>query len=344
MKDRVTYKTLQNFVNGKYSWNEYLKVKNWFNRIHDFNDVKQILQKQWGELNDQSFSDDNPLMHIYEKIEYHILLEERRKAKKRNLWNGYRQAAAILLIPVLAFSFWFVLNEKFETETETGMAWVEIYAPNSARIQFSLPDGSSGWLNSGSVLKYHPLFSKSREVQLTGEAYFEVKPSDKRFTVNAADLNISVLGTVFNVSAYPNDEFAEVVLAKGKVQVNGKKQVFERTLSPNEKLTCYPQKNTFNVVSVDTEPYTAWKDGLLLLDNEPLECAVRRMERWYNVDIVIEDDLLKSYRFKATFEDEPLEEVLKLLSVSTPMEYTFEKRKAGPDGTYKKKKVRIKLK
>lgn len=342
MEDQMTYKALLNFANGEYSWNEYLKVKNWFNLIHDYKEAKRFLEEQWNELNDQQKPDDNSLRHIYEKIEYHILLEEKQETKKRQMWYFYRRAAAILLIPVLAFSLWQVFFGKVENDAR--LAWVEIHAPNSARTQFSLPDGSSGWLNSGSVLKYHPVFSQTREVQLSGEAYFDVKPDEKQFTVKSSDLNISVLGTAFNVSVYPDDSFAEVVLERGKVQVRGAVQDFERTLAPNEKLTFYPQKNKFNVVPVETETYCAWKDGLLILDSEPLELAVKRMERWYNVSIVIEDELLKNYRFKATFEDEPLEEVLKLLSVSTPMEYTFEKRKKEEDGTFIKKKVRIKLK
>jgi len=126
--------------------------------------------------------------------------------------------------------------------------------------------------------------------------------------------------------------------------VIGNNQFFDKTLSPGERLLAYPAENKFNVSNVDTESLTAWKDGLLLLDDEPLELAVKRMERWYNVEIIVEDDLLKRYRFKATFEDEPLEEVLKLLSVSTPMKYTFEKREEDSDGIYKKKRVRIKLK
>lgn len=338
----MTYKILKNFAKGKYSWNEYLKVKTWFNQINDFSEAKQFLEEEWNELNDQEQPDDSSLRHIYEKIEYHILREEKKEKRKHRMWHFYKQAAAILLIPVLAFSLWLVFSGKYENNTAD--AWVEIHAPNSSRIHFSLPDGSSGWLNSGSVLKYHPLFSKDREVQLTGEAYFEVKRTEQEFTVTTQDMDISVLGTVFNVSAYSDDEFSQVVLEKGKVRVNGTGNSFERILSPAESLTFYPQENKCAVSQVDPEPFLAWKDGLLLLDNEPLELAVARMERWYNVDIVIEDELLKKYRFKATFRDEPLEEVLKLLAVSTPIEYSFEKREADQHGMFKKKIVKIKLK
>jgi ferric-dicitrate binding protein FerR (iron transport regulator) len=342
MENNTTYKTLKKFSEGKYSWNDYQMVKSWFENIHDFHETKSFLKEQWKTLNQTVSPDDKSLDHIYKQIEYHILLEEKKESKTINLWRIYRQAAAIFLIPVLIFSAWYFFSENSYEDAD--LAWVEIQAPYSSRIQFSLPDGSSGWLNSGSSLSYNPRFLKKRQVQLTGEAWFEVKPSDVLFNINTTDFNINVLGTTFNVTAYEDDSFSQVVLVEGKVNVTGNNQIFEKNLAPNEKLLVYPSENKFNVCTVDTESLTAWKDGLLLLDNEPLELAVKRMERWYNVEIIIEDELLKGYRFKATFEDEPLEEVLKLLSVSTPMDYTFEKREEDSDGIYKKKRVRIKLK
>jgi ferric-dicitrate binding protein FerR (iron transport regulator) len=343
MKNGVTYKTLKNFSSGKYSWNDYLMVKRWFENTHDFQEIRHFLFEQWNEENRESEPDSSSFEKLYEQIEYHILLEEKKEStKKRKLWHYYRQVAAILLIPVLAFSLWYFLNN--EPEENVSIAWVEINSPPSARVQFSLPDGSSGWLNSGSTLKYNPVWSKVREVELSGEAYFDITPAKSAFIVNASDIDIQVFGTTFNVSAYPDDDFTEVVLASGKVEVHGKTKHFEQTLLPDNKLTFLPCENKFNVVPVDTRPYTAWKDGFLLLDNEPLEQAINRLERWYNVDIAIEDETLKKYRFKATFQDEPLEEVLKLLAVSTPMKYTFEKRSKDEQNTYQKKKVRIKLK
>lgn len=342
MEKNTTYKTLEKFSKGKYSWREYQQVKSWFDNIHNFSEAKAFLKEQWNNLNLAGSPDDKSLNHIYRQIEYHILLEEKKETKKINLWRIYRQAAAILLIPVLVFLAWYFFSEKTTTDTE--LAWVEIQAPHSSRIQFTLPDGSSGWLNSGSVLKYNPVFSKKRQVQLTGEAWFNVQPSDVQFQVKTADFNVNVLGTEFNVTAYEDDYFSQVVLVNGKVNITGNKQLLDQTLSPGERILVYPAENKFNIKTVDTESLTAWKDGLLLLDDEPLELAVKRMERWYNVEIIVEDELLKRYRFKATFEDEPLEEVLKLLSVSTPMEYTFEKREESSEGIYKKKRVRIKLK
>jgi transmembrane sensor len=342
MKKDNTYQTLKNFSKGKYTYHDYLNIKNWFSNIHDFNEVKQFLFEQWNELNKPKDTDEKSLQHIYEKIEYHILLEEKSELKKRKLWNFYRQVAAILLIPVIAFTVLYYLNVNEYRDLNKG--WVEINSPKGARTEFSLPDGSKGWLNSGSKLKYLPTFLKNRTVELSGEAYFNVKHNNSVFTVSVVDMDIRVLGTQFNVSAYPQDDFTEVVLATGKVEVKGKNCDLQKMLLPDHKLTFISDDFKYKLQQVDTKLYTAWKEGFLKLDNETLAQAVNRIERWYNVNIVIEDEVLKGYRFKATFQDEPLEEVLRLIAITTPINYEIKKRVMGENGVYKKKEVRIKLK
>lgn len=341
MKDDLTYKTLEKFIKGEYSWNDYLKIKKWIDNIHDFKEAKEYLATHWDAENKEQQPDERSLKHVYYEVEHQIFREEQRLARKRKWWNVYRQAAAVLLIPLLALAAWFYLRDDVSTAGD--LAWVEINAPEGTRTQFALPDGTMGWLNSGSALKYNPVF-KTRQVELKGEAWFDVEHDESVFSVNTADMDIRVLGTQFNVMAYPDIEFAVVVLETGKVEIEGTKGYFEKTITPGEKLTFLPEENKYQVQQVETEPYTAWKDGYLMIDNETLEQAITRIERWYNADIEIKDETLRSYRFKATFQDEPLEEVLRLMAITTPMDYTIEKRQAGTDNIYKKKKVTIKQK
>ena len=340
MKNEATYKILRRFSEGKYSWNDYKKVKNWFDQIHNFQEAKEYLENHWKEINEQEDASEQSLKHIYYEVEYQILLEERRKERKKRWSNRYQKVAAILIIPLLAFSAWQFFNDF---QSKNNAAWVEINAPEGSRTQFSLPDGSTGWLNSGSKLKYNPVF-KERDVELKGEAWFDVEHNKNTFTVKTPNMDICVLGTQFNVMSYSDENFTEVVLEDGKVEVIGTYNYFEKELVPGEKLRYLPDANKFQVYQVDTKPYTAWKDGYLMLDDETLEQAVSRMERWYNVDIDIQNETLRNYRFKATFQDEPLEEVLRLMSISTPIEYTIEKRESNGDNFYEKKKVQIKLK
>jgi ferric-dicitrate binding protein FerR (iron transport regulator) len=343
MGKEIDFKLLQNFSEGRYSWNDYLKVKKWVSNPYDFRNLEGQFYNQWINLTETEQSESGSLHHLFEKIHYQILLEEKQNNKSRNLWNYYRQAAAFLLIPVLLFSILgYLFSKKPQPASET---WAQINVPDGARVEFFLPDSSRGWLNSGSTLKYPPVFDLQRRVELKGEAFFEIKHLyNSDFTVSVADLDVKVLGTKFDISAYPTDRFTDVILKDGKVSISGKAGVFNYTMTPGEKINFNRDTKSFEARKVETDQYSAWKDGYLILDNEPLGQVIGKLERWYNAEIVVQDEILKKYRFKATFLDEPLEEVLRLLALTTPISYKIEKRGLDQQGVFKKKKVTIKLK
>lgn len=343
MESKIDYKTLLDFSEGKYSWKDYLMVKQWFVDSDDFIKIKGHLYEQWKNQTELQQPDTGSLAHLFEKIHYQILLEKTLKEKKNNIWNFYRQVAAILLIPILLFSILFYFfSKKPQAQAES---WAILRAPEGARVEFFLPDGSSGWLNSGSTLKYPVIFGKQRKVELTGEGYFDIAHRrNSHFYINVPDLEVKVVGTKFNISAYPADNFTEVVLKKGKVDIRGKTGIFNYSMFPDEKLTFNHTTRSIEVKKIESDLYTSWKDGYLILDNEPLEQAVGRIERWYNTEIAVQDETLKNYRFKATFRDEPLEEVLRLLALTTPIKYVIEKREIDQKGVYMRKKVTLKLK
>ena len=346
----IDINTLINFSKGKYSYNDYTKIREWFEDIRHREDMAGHLSAQWDEITEQQKGADESLNHIFERIQYNILLEEKKQKKKISLWHFYRQVAAIFLVPLLAFSAWYYFVNSRDGATEplpeaVAQAWVSINAPEGARVEFMLPDSSRGWLNSGSKLRYPSQFGGQRQVELTGEAWFDVKhQNNSEFVVSVPDMDIKVLGTQFNVSAYTNDVFTDVSLEEGKIEINGKGAVFNQVLAPNEKILFNRNSRTVSLSEVDASRYSAWKDGYLVIDNEPLGQVVSRLERWYNVDIEIQDEVLKSYRFKATFKDELLEEVLRLMAKTTPIRYTIEQRSADAGGVFKQKKVTMRLK
>ena len=114
-------------------------------------------------------------------------------------------------------------------------AWVEIKAPAWTRAQFSLPDGTTGWLNSNSSVKYNGNFIADRQITLSGEAYFDVFKDKKRpFKVKTNEVIVSVLGTRFNIASYENEKNVEVVLAEGKLVFNDAKMQKSYTMKPND--------------------------------------------------------------------------------------------------------------
>jgi len=341
----LDYKKLVNFSKGKYSYNDYLSIKKMLNEVDRNQDLKDKFFVQWNQTVENNSGNEKSFNHIFENIHYNILLEEKKYAKRNILWNIYRYAAAILLIPMLAFSLWLVIaNSHRGTESNQLVlqSWVEINAPEAARVEFLLPDSTKGWLNSGSKLKYPAIFKETRKVELLGEAFFEVKKQDRSdFIVSLENLDVRVLGTKFNVSAYAEDVFTDVVLSEGIVEINGKKGIFKHTLMPNERISYDSQTKSAKLSKVDANRFLAWKDGFLIIDNEPLGKVVGRIERWYNAEIVIQDEALKNYRFKATFKDEPLEEVLRLIALTTPLKYNILKRDVDSGGILEKRRVII---
>jgi ferric-dicitrate binding protein FerR (iron transport regulator) len=338
-----------NFSKGKYSFNDYVEVSQYFNDSVDKKEYTDQLLEQWHDLTKNAIEGDKSLNHLFQKIQYKILLEEKKQEKKKALWHFYRQAAAILLIPVTAFFLWFYLSSFPQRKTEAiqqiAQNWIEINAPEGARVKFQLPDSTMGWLNSGSRLKYPAVFDSQRKVELEGEAYFEVEHINKSdFVVEVADMNIKVLGTKFNVSAYSDDLCTDVVLEEGKVEIFGKTGAFQQILQPNEKITFNRDFMSVNINVVDAKRYSAWKNGYLVIENERLGDVIPKIERWYNTEIIVADKELCNYRFKATFRDEPLEEVLRLLAVTTPIKYRIEKRENDNKGIIKKRKVFMELK
>jgi ferric-dicitrate binding protein FerR (iron transport regulator) len=337
---KIDYKLLDNFSKGNYSYNDYLKVKHWFTQVKDDSEINEKLYAEWRELPDTS--ETKSLHPIFERIQYQILLEEKKNEKVRTIWFYYRHIAAVL-IPVLILSAtWFFYSQH---EKEVTQPWVEIHVPDGARIKFLLPDSTTGWLNSGAKLRYPSEFSLHRKVELVGEAFFNVRHLENSdFTVGVKDMNIRVLGTKFNVSAYSSEASTDVVLKEGRVEVKGTSTDFAQILKPGEKISFDRSTSDLKLSKVDADVYAAWTDGYLVLDNEPFEQAAKKMERWYGAEITITDEKLKNFRFKATFKEEPLEEVLRYISMTTSLTYKIESRDQDDNGILKKKQIIISLK
>jgi transmembrane sensor len=198
-------------------------------------------------------------------------------------------------------------------------------------------------LNSGSILSYSLPFNNNRQIALVGEAWFEVSHDAKHpFEITAGTSTVKVLGTKFNMCAYPTDHFVEVVLKEGKVEYLNTEISKKATIYPSERLVFQNGKISRSVI--DPAKYNAWINGELVFKGDPMAEVARRIEYWYNVKIELQDKELEKYSFRATFKDDKLEEVLHFLSMTSPIKYQIMPRKLLSDGTYEKEKVIISLK
>ena len=186
-----------------------------------------------------------------------------------------------------------IIDNNSNKETS---AMNQIIIPYGKRSDIMLADGTHIWLNSGSQLSYPAKFKPdSREVYLSGEAFFDVKPNpNSPFFVITRDIRIKVLGTSFNVSSYTDDNTIQTVLLKGKVSV-GKNKLFAKAIDliPGERMIYDKNEGILSKEKVDVEFYSSWVNGYLIFYNEQITEVYKKLERYYNHSIVAEKGLEK---------------------------------------------------
>lgn len=338
MSEKIDYNILKKFTSRKYSLKEYLQIKGWFDDKENEPELKEVIYQHWDEFSDLS-GEKKDLNHILFTLKEQIDSEKPTVRLQIKIRKVYMRAAAILLLPLLLYSLYTTFSIP---NVENTSAAIEIVSPHGARTKFQLPDGTSGWINSGSKLKYNTNFEKSRNIELVGEAWLEVAHNPKKpFTVHTAKLDIQVLGTKFDVIAFPDENETSVILQEGKVKVNGDKGLYGINVNPGQKFTYSNKLQSGNLQEVNTTQYSSWKDGLLVFRNEPLSEVLKRVSRWYNVEIDLSDPELENLRYRATFHEEQVEEVIRLISLTVPIEYSFNNREIGDDGVFKKRTITI---
>jgi ferric-dicitrate binding protein FerR (iron transport regulator) len=220
-------------------------------------------------------------------------------------------------------------------------------AATGLRSFIILPDSTRVWLNSGSKIRYPDRFTGStRTIYLEGEGYFEVTSSTERpFVVNTPNIQIQATGTRFHVADFADSSDKEVSLISGKVAVGkidaNEKAVHLLDMTPNQHLEYNVLKSSTQLTEGDLYKHFAWKDNKMVFRNDPMSDVVKRISQLYGVEIELRGEELKTYRYRATFEDESLYEILKLLQLSAPINFHEVKRKQNADGTYTRQKIVI---
>ncbi len=202
--------------------------------------------------------------------------------------------------------------------------YIETVCEYGEKAQIILPDGTKVWLNSGSILKYPSNFSNfKREVDLTGEAYFDVKKNNhSKFKVNASEIEIIVFGTQFSVSAYPEDNKIKTYLFNGKVSIRQNKS--KEILNPGEQATYYKNKKQLLVDRNLKRLPSTWKDGKLILRSESLLQLTKILTRRFDVNFIFKDEECKNYIYSGTIENEMLPDILNAVSMASPINYSIE--------------------
>ena len=261
------------------------------------------------------------------------------------------QIAAVLVLALLFSSIYNLFLVTTPIEKTESLVYQQVKATYGTQSRVDLSDGTVVYLNSGSTLRFPNSFygQKTRNVELIGEGNFTVaKNKDQPFIVDIQKMQIKVLGTIFNVDAYPDNEAFTIALVEGKIQLQQKtaKQIVDLTeMKPNMVATYRLSANKLLLnTEDDLSKYTAWTNGKIVFSDDPVTTVVQKLENWYNVDIELADKKFEKYRFTGTFIDEPLEQVLSLLNRTSKMEYKVVPAKKLGDNSYSKRKIILKSK
>lgn len=209
-----------------------------------------------------------------------------------------------------------VYNGSTPSKAGVPVTYNTLTTPRGGQYQLVLPDGSKVWLNASSSLRFPVAFTgKTREVQLTGEAYFEVaKNKEKPFHVNVDRMQVEVLGTHFNVNAYADEGDIKTSLLEGSVKII--KGNSSGLLKPGQQGVLEKNDNKLKIKNMNMDQVIAWKNGLFQFDRADITTIMREIGRWYDVDIVYAGKVpLRSFEGKIS-RDAQLSDVLKILQLS----------------------------
>ena len=254
------------------------------------------------------------------------------RKRTQRLFTIITRVAAVLTVPLLVFSIWqFSLKNNTYRVGDHSNAWQEIQNPSGIRSKVLLPDGSSLWLNAESKIGYNiPFVRENRQIELSGEAFFDVKKSKKSpFTVKTADTKITVLGTRFNVKAYQEEQQIEVALKEGSVlfeSLKRKSKEVHAEMVSNDYLVFDKAKNQFSLENKNIDQYISWHENILIFNHTPMSDWTRSIERWYGVKIDILDDEIKNYHFNGTIKDETVRDVMEILEMTLNVSYTIDNK------------------
>jgi transmembrane sensor len=331
----------------------------------ELNEDEALVLDQWKAENSRNLLEYQDLSEIWDvsgrmslppssELENHLQTTRKKAgipAAKSILLKVILQAAAVLLLALILNGLFQYFGKSPAILPKEEMVFQNVRAAFGTQSHVKLPDGTMVSLNSGSTLTFPVSFinQQYRVVQLSGEGHFEVvKNSLQPFIVKTKKLEVVVVGTIFNVESYANNPNVTVALEEGSVRLlreteNGDLEM--GTMKLND-VAVFKQDGDKVSISSDNDlyKYIAWKDGKIVFSNDPVQTVIQKLSNWYNVDIVLADKKLEKYRFTGTFIDEPLEQILSILNLTSKMNYTIIPAIKLADNSYSKRKIILKSK
>lgn len=331
---------------------EKQKVEDWLSAEVENSKYLKKVKKIWSsvdELKDLASIDINKDWSLIEKrmAEKPKKYGVSSKVKSRIVYLG--RIAAVFLLGAIISGLFFYFRNEIPNNTSISQARFEFNVPEGQKSDLVLPDGTRVQVNAGSKLSFPNDFSETnREIWMEGEAFFEVKkdPSNP-FFVHTSGINIKVMGTTFNVRAYADEQLIETTLVEGKVLLNkesaGQTSGNSIELEPNHKAIYLKNKDAKISASlgrefqqhlkvgeilisdrINTNATISWIQGKFIFENEFFDVIISRLEKYYGVNIRIENEALKDIKYTGTLKKVSIEQALKALQLTTSFNYKID--------------------
>jgi ferric-dicitrate binding protein FerR (iron transport regulator) len=310
------FEDILKLITGNLSGEDKKKV---LAKIHAQKEKMEIFKKlkiSWAFLSSTRKLNSYEIESAYLKVQDKISGEKRRQIPTIKIVLKY---AAIIVFLISLTTIYYTNKQQVKpTNTPKELSYTSFITENGQRSKVVLPDSSIVWLNSGTTLSYPGNFSEQhRKVSLIGQAFFQVTHRENNpFSVQANGLIVNVLGTKFDVDAYPENDKVSVVLESGKVELGHKGfESFSYTMKPGEKATYNIVNNALTLNYVDADIYSSWKDGQLIFRNESMKNVVEKLKRWYNINIEVTDEEVYNSIFSGTIQNESYEEIFRYIEI-----------------------------
>lgn len=315
------------FLAGQFcSISELNDFKLWLTDTAYQDEVEQWLHDNWTKS--EEIDSEVMIESVFRQIEaYESKQDKRTEPVIQRIIQFYQRIAAFLLIPVIGVGllYWFGLVSKPEG------GYAETIAPRGQKSQIVLADGTKVWLNSDTKIKYPGNFATNqRDVYLEGEAFFEVtKNAHHPFVVHTSGLDVRVLGTKFDVKAYPDEKNIETSLFEGKINLETKDQgndkIIKTEVLPGQSYAYLTTEKKLVAGNFPKDEIDGWKKNQLIFKDDTFNNLVRKVERWYDVKIVYDEFLFSDRRLTVELrEGERLDRLMQIISLALQVNYKYE--------------------
>jgi ferric-dicitrate binding protein FerR (iron transport regulator) len=316
LHDRLSY-LFQRYLDKTYTPGEYEELMQYLSQPENDQQVRKLIDEGWHLPLPAYEQDAAKANSIFNAIIDQGAITQRPPHAGRSL---VKYMAAAVLILAIGLGIYYYTQP---TPAVVALQTPEPPAPVGHRY-IRLPDGSTVLLNTGSQLNYPDSFGNIREVHLTGEAYFDIRHNNKPFIVYAGNTRTVVLGTAFDIKAFPGQQNVVVTVTRGKVRVEKDEQTIG-ILIPNEQLVVSQNNSAAKKETVNTREAIAWKQNDIVLDDVPLHEAVQELEERFHCTITLGNATLGNCRITASFlHRESLNEVIQVIARINRMDYRFD--------------------